>query len=71
MTRTDLRFGSDRGVMRSEDDPLLRGVGRFTDDLAVEGAVLDALARRGIRGLDLPMSPGRAWSARDRAGRVG
>jgi hypothetical protein len=65
-----LRFGSDRGVRRREDDPLLRGFGRFTYDLAVEGAVLDALARRGIRELNLPTSPARVRSALERAGRV-
>jgi carbon-monoxide dehydrogenase large subunit len=33
MSATDLRFGSSRGAPRSEDDPLLAGRGRFTDDL--------------------------------------
>jgi len=33
MSQDDLRFGSSRGAPRSEDDPLLAGRGRFTDDL--------------------------------------
>ncbi len=33
MTGIDLRFGSSRGGVRTEDDPLLTGRGRFTDDL--------------------------------------
>jgi carbon-monoxide dehydrogenase large subunit len=33
MSDPDLRFGSSRGAPRSEDDPLLAGRGRFTDDL--------------------------------------
>ncbi|MCK9516725.1 MAG: xanthine dehydrogenase family protein molybdopterin-binding subunit [Ottowia sp.] len=35
------RFGSGRAVLRTEDDALLRGAGRFTDDLAQAG---DAVA---------------------------
>jgi carbon-monoxide dehydrogenase large subunit len=31
-------------------------------------AVLDALARRGVRELDLPMSPARVWTALQGAG---
>jgi carbon-monoxide dehydrogenase large subunit len=35
------RYGSGRAVLRTEDDNLLRGQGRFTDDLAMaDGAVL-------------------------------
>lgn len=33
MTDDHQRFGSSRGAPRSEDDPLLAGRGRFTDDL--------------------------------------
>ena len=29
------RFGSDHGALRSEDEPLLTGAGKFTDDLTV------------------------------------
>ena len=32
-----LRFGSDRDGRRSEDEPLLRGQGRFTEDVGVPG----------------------------------
>ncbi len=30
---TPIRFGSDQGALRSEDEPLITGHGRFTDDL--------------------------------------
>ena len=33
MDSTPARFGSDHGTLRSEDEPLLTGKGRFTDDL--------------------------------------
>ena len=33
MDSTPARFGSDHGTLRSEDEPLLTGTGRFTDDL--------------------------------------
>ena len=45
MSATEPRFGSSRGILRSEDEPLLRGSGRFTDDLAVPGAAHAAFAR--------------------------
>src|SRR5258706_6951756 len=32
-----IRFGSDHGALRSEDEPLLTGRGRFADDLNVPG----------------------------------
>jgi carbon-monoxide dehydrogenase large subunit len=32
-----LRFGSDRANVRSEDEPLVTGHGRFTDDVNVDG----------------------------------
>ena len=35
MDSTPARFGSDHGTLRSEDEPLLTGAGRFTDDLNV------------------------------------
>ncbi|HET9734517.1 MAG TPA: xanthine dehydrogenase family protein molybdopterin-binding subunit [Burkholderiales bacterium] len=57
MSETDLRFGSNRGAARSEDDPLLRGTGRYTDDLRQPGLAHGAFLRspRGhaaIRGID-------------------
>ena len=33
MDGTPIRFGSDHGALRSEDEPLVTGRGRFTDDL--------------------------------------
>ena len=33
MISTPVRFGSDQGALRSEDEPLLTGRGQFTDDL--------------------------------------
>lgn len=33
-----MRFGTDQGGARAEDDPLLRGEAQFTDDLAYPGA---------------------------------
>jgi len=40
-----LRFGSDQATRRSEDEPLLAGRGRFTDDLGVPGLVHAAFVR--------------------------
>ncbi|HSF04823.1 MAG TPA: xanthine dehydrogenase family protein molybdopterin-binding subunit [Methylomirabilota bacterium] len=37
MTDSTRRFGSDRGTPRSEDEPLITGRGRFTDDINVPG----------------------------------
>jgi carbon-monoxide dehydrogenase large subunit len=45
MSETDLRFGSSRGAPRSEDDPLLAGRGRFTDDVRPPGCALAAFVR--------------------------
>jgi len=39
------RFGSSRGAPRSEDDPLLAGRGRFTDDLVAQGHARAAFVR--------------------------
>jgi carbon-monoxide dehydrogenase large subunit len=55
MSDTDLRFG--RGAPRSEDEPLLAGRGRFTDDLAPAGSARAAFVRSPhghawIRGID-------------------
>ena len=45
MTRTDLRFGSNRSAPRTDDEPLLKGHGRFTDDLHFAGEAYAAFAR--------------------------
>jgi aerobic carbon-monoxide dehydrogenase large subunit len=39
------RYGSSRGLLRSEDDPLLSGRARFTDDVRVEGEAHAAFVR--------------------------
>ena len=51
------RFGSSQGIARSEDDPLLCGRARFTDDLSARGELQAAFVRSvhghaRIRGLD-------------------
>jgi carbon-monoxide dehydrogenase large subunit len=53
-----LRFGSDRGALRSEDRPLLTGRGRFTDDVDVPGQAHAVFVRATfghaeIRGIDV------------------
>jgi carbon-monoxide dehydrogenase large subunit len=45
MAEDTLRFGSGRDALRSEDEPLLAGRGRFTDDLAPAGAAHAAFVR--------------------------
>jgi carbon-monoxide dehydrogenase large subunit len=45
MTELDTRFGSSRGLARSEDDPLLAGRARFTDDVRAAGEAHGAFAR--------------------------
>jgi carbon-monoxide dehydrogenase large subunit len=45
MAEDALRFGSGRDALRSEDEPLLVGRGRFTDDLAADGAAHAAFVR--------------------------
>lgn len=40
-----LRFGSDRDALCSEDEPLLTGRGRFTDDINVPGQAYAAFVR--------------------------
>lgn len=57
MSPTDLRFGSSRAAPRSEDDPLLAGRGRFTDDLksanhARAVFVRSPMGHAAIRGVD-------------------
>ena len=41
----DLRFGSGKDALRSEDVPLVTGQGRFTDDIAVPGQAHAAFVR--------------------------
>ncbi|MGE3986543.1 xanthine dehydrogenase family protein molybdopterin-binding subunit [Pseudorhodoplanes sp.] len=45
MIRTSVRFGSDHGALRSEDEPLLTGRGQFTDDLHVPGQAYGVFVR--------------------------
>ena len=42
---SEYRFGSDHGALRSEDEPLLTGGGRFTDDLNVPGQAYGVFVR--------------------------
>ncbi len=44
----NLRFGAGGDALRSEDEPLLAGRGRFTDDLAPAGAAQAAFVRAPI-----------------------
>ena len=58
MRDTSLRFGSDRGALRSEDEPLLTGRGRFTDDIDVSGQahavfVRSTVGHAELRGVDV------------------
>jgi carbon-monoxide dehydrogenase large subunit len=57
MTSTPVRFGSDHGTLRSEDEPLLTGRGQFSDDMNLPGQVFGAFVRATtgharIRGVD-------------------
>ena len=45
MDSTPARFGSDHGTLRSEDEPLLTGRGRFTDDLNAPGQAYAVFVR--------------------------
>lgn len=45
MQTTPIRFGSDQGALRSEDEPLITGHGRFTDDLRVPDQVYAVFVR--------------------------
>jgi len=63
MMDSTARFGSDHGALRSEDEPLLTGSGRFTDDLTVPGQAYGVFVRApvshaAIREIDL--EPARA-----------
>jgi carbon-monoxide dehydrogenase large subunit len=48
MLGVDLRFGSARDTLRSEDTPLVTGQGRFTDDLTVPGQAHAAFVRAAV-----------------------
>jgi carbon-monoxide dehydrogenase large subunit len=48
MDSTPARFGSDHGTLRSEDEPLLTGKGRFTDDLDAPGQVHAVFVRASV-----------------------
>ena len=57
MSESLLRFGSDRDARRSEDEPLVTGRGRFTDDVNVPGQAHAAFVRAqiahgAVRGVD-------------------
>jgi aerobic carbon-monoxide dehydrogenase large subunit len=77
MMDSTARFGSDHGALRSEDEPLLTGGGRFTDDLTVPGQAYGVFVRAQvghavIRDVDLAAArtmPGvlGAWSGKDAA----
>ncbi len=43
--QTPIRFGSDQGALRSEDEPLITGYGRFTDDLRAPDQVYAVFVR--------------------------
>lgn len=45
MMQTPIRFGSDQGALRSEDEPLITGYGRFTDDLRAPDQVYAVFVR--------------------------
>ncbi len=48
MTAQPLRFGSDHGVLRSEDAPLLTGRGRYTDDVNLPGQAHAVFVRASV-----------------------
>ena len=77
MTEDRVRFGSDRSTLRSEDEPLLTGRGRFTDDIDVPGQahavfVRSAVGHAEIRHVDVSGAIGKpgvigAFTGRDLA----
>ena len=48
MISTPVRFGSDQGALRSEDEPLLTGRGQFTDDLKMPGLAFGVFVRASV-----------------------
>jgi len=53
MSENLLRFGSHRDALRSEDEPLLTGRGRFTDDIDVPGQAHAAFVRAQVAHAEL------------------
>jgi aerobic carbon-monoxide dehydrogenase large subunit len=47
------RFGSSRSAIRSEDEPLVTGRGRFTDDISVPGQAHAAFVRAPVAPADI------------------
>jgi len=45
MDLSTARFGSDHGALRSEDEPLVTGAGKFVDDLTVPGQAYGVFVR--------------------------
>jgi carbon-monoxide dehydrogenase large subunit len=45
-----IKFGFGQSVLRKEDDPLLRGVGRYVADIAAR-ETLQAVVMRGFRSM--------------------
>jgi aerobic carbon-monoxide dehydrogenase large subunit len=63
MSAPEVRFGSSRGIARSEDDPLLSGRARFTDDVQVPGEAHAAFVRSphghaDVRAIDASVAAG-------------
>jgi carbon-monoxide dehydrogenase large subunit len=52
-TTSGARFGSDRSAIRSEDEPLVTGRGRFTDDIALPGQAHAAFVRAPVAPADI------------------
>jgi carbon-monoxide dehydrogenase large subunit len=48
MISTPVRFGSDHGALRSEDEPLLTGRGQFTDDLRIAEQTCGVFVRASV-----------------------
>ena len=53
MQTTPTRFGSDQGALRSEDEPLITGHGRFTDDLCAPDQAYAVFVRSQVGHADI------------------
>jgi carbon-monoxide dehydrogenase large subunit len=53
MQTTPIRFGSDQGALRSEDEPLITGHGHFTDDLRAPDQVYAVFVRSQVGHADI------------------
>lgn len=53
MQTTPIRFGSDQGALRSEDEPLITGHGHFTDDLRAPNQVYAVFVRSQVGHADI------------------